>query len=68
VRDKPLTPVTYWLNKLSLGAAPPNDPTAFVAAAGGVLLLGILGGWLGSALFRPLAPEYLRNRPRIGMD
>jgi hypothetical protein len=61
---QPLSPVTYWLHKLALGDLPPNDPAAVAAAISGVLFLGILGGWLGGALFLPLAPEHMRSRPQ----
>ena len=54
---EPLSPVAYWLSKLSLGEAPTNDPAAIAAAFGGVLFLGLLGGWLGGTLFLPLAPS-----------
>jgi hypothetical protein len=56
-----LGPVQYWLSKLSLGTLPPNDPTAILAAASGILILGVLGGWLGGTLFLPLAPEHMRK-------
>jgi hypothetical protein len=58
---EPLGPVAYWLSKLSLGGLPPNDPAAIVAAASGILFLGVLGGWLGGTLFLPLAPEHMRK-------
>ncbi len=61
-------PVAYWLGKLQLGTLPPTDPAAIVAAASGVLLLGVLGGWLGGTLFLPLAPEHMRQRLRTGLD
>lgn len=68
LRGQPLSPVAYWLNKLNLGELPPSDPAAVIAALGGVLLLGVLGGWLGGTLFLPLAPEYMRRRLQPGAD
>jgi hypothetical protein len=56
-----LAPVEYWLSRISLDGIPPNDPIAVAAATAGILLLGILGGWLGGTLFLPLAPPHLRK-------
>lgn len=67
-RGEALGPVSYWLNKLSLGELAPTDPAAVAAALGGVLFLGLIGGWLGGALFQPLAPAHLRGRLRTGLD
>lgn len=67
-RGEVLGPVGYWLDKLALGGLAPTDPAALAAAVGGVLFLGLIGGWLGSALFQPLAPEYMRGRLRTGLD
>ncbi len=63
-----LGPVKYWLGQLSLSGLRPTDPAAIVAALAGMLILGVVGGWLGSSLFLPLAPAEMRRRPRIGMD
>lgn len=62
-RGEPLGPVAYWLSTLRLGTIPYNDPAAITAAVGGVLLLGVLGGWLGGTLFQPLGhgPRGLRG-------
>ena len=68
VRGEPLGPVSYWLSKLSIGHLPPNDPAAVVAALTGVVVLGVLGGWLGGTLFQPLAPAHMRQRLRGGLD
>jgi hypothetical protein len=65
---EPLGPVAYWMNAISLGPLPPNDPTAIVAALSGVLLIGVLGGWLGGLLFLPLAPDHMRRRLQSGLD
>ena len=62
-----LSPVNYWLGQLSLSELAPTDPAAVGAAVGGVLFLALLGGWLGGALFQPLAPDYMRGRLKTGM-
>ncbi|MCI0705705.1 MAG: hypothetical protein L0241_31985 [Planctomycetia bacterium] len=61
-RGEPLSPIAYWLSKLSLGEAPPTDPAAIAAAMGGMVLLGIMGGWLGGVLVQPMAPPHMRQR------
>jgi hypothetical protein len=68
MHGEPLRPVAYWLSKLSLGGLPSNDPAAIGAAVGGMLFLGLVGGWLGGTLFLPLAPPHMRRRLRSGMD
>lgn len=65
---EPLGPVAYWLGTLSLGGVPANDPAAITAALAGVLLLGVVGGWLGGTLFQPLAPAYMRRRLHSNVD
>lgn len=59
-----LGPVEYWLSSLALHDLPPDAPLSLLAAAGGVVVLGFFGGWLGGLLFLPLAPEHLRHRLR----
>lgn len=68
VQGETLSPISYWLGKLSIGHLPPNDPAAVVAAMTGVVIIGVLGGWLGGALFQPLAPAHMRQRLRGGLD
>ena len=68
LRGQPLGPVSYWLNRLSLGELPPNDPAAVIAAVAWVLILGVLGGWLGGSLFLPLAPAHMRQGLRSNLD
>jgi hypothetical protein len=63
-RGATLGPVEFWLSTLSLYDVAPTAPPALVAAAGGVVLLGFVGGWLGGTLFLPLAPAHLRRRLR----
>ena len=60
--------VEYWLVQLSLNDLPLTAPAVLVAVAGGVLLLSVVGGWLGGTLFLPLAPAHMRGKLRIGMD
>ena len=64
----PFGPVAYWLRKLSLGEVPANHPLVVVSAAGLVVGVGILGGWLGGALFLPLRPNTCGSKPRTGLD
>jgi hypothetical protein len=68
LHGEPLRPVAYWLSKLSLDGLPANDPAAVSAAVGGMLFLGLIGGWLGGTLFLPLAPLHMRTRLRTGLD
>jgi hypothetical protein len=67
-RGEALVPVEYWLSKLSLGGIAPTDPAAIVGALGGVLLLGLIGGWLGGALVLPLAPDHMRQQLSSATD
>ncbi len=61
-----LSPIEFWLGRLSLSDLPLTDPPVVVGIVGSILLVGLFGGWLGGTLFLPLA----RNRPklRMGMD
>jgi hypothetical protein len=68
MRGETLSPAIYWLSKLSLSTARAADPAALTATFGGILFLGILGGWLGASLFLPLAPAQMRQHPRTGLD
>ena len=52
----------FQLNQLALGGAGPLEPHAVAVVTGGILLLGVLGGWLGAQLYLPLAPDHLRGR------
>lgn len=61
-RAEPTQGVIYWLDKLNFSTFSPDDPGSVAAVAGGVLLAGLVGGWLGAALFLPLAPPHMRNR------
>jgi hypothetical protein len=61
-RGEATPPITYWLDKLHLNSGTIGDPTVVAAVAGGVLIAGLVGGWLGGALFLPLAPPDRRAR------
>ncbi len=63
-----VAPIDYWLTKTSLDELPLTAPPAIVAVGGGMLLIALLGGWLGGALFLPLAPEHMRKRLNVGLD
>jgi hypothetical protein len=63
-----ISPVSFWLSTLGLGGRAANDPVALAATFGGVLFLGVLGGWLGGVLFPPLAPASMRKPPKLGRD
>jgi hypothetical protein len=55
--------------KTQLDGQPLTAPPVLMAVGGGVLLISLLGGWLGGALFLPLAPESMRNRRlSVGLD
>ena len=66
-RGEALVPVTFWLNRLSLDGLAPTDPAAVTGALLGVVLVGLIGGWLGGSLFQPLAPDHARGL-RSGLD
>lgn len=63
-----LPPIAYWLVRMSLEDLPMATPSVCVVVASSVLLVGVVGGWLGGALFLPLAPEHMRRRLRTGGD
>ena len=63
-----VAPVDYWLTKTSLDELPLTAPSVIMAVGGGMLLISLLGGWLGGALFLPLAPAHMRKRLNVGLD
>jgi len=63
-----IPPIAYWLNRVSLDELPITSPYVCASVAGSILLVGIVGGWMGGALFLPLAPEHMRRRIRTGGD
>lgn len=60
--------VDIWLVQLSLDGLPLHTPAVLTGIAGSVMLLSVVGGWLGGTLFLPLAPAHMRRRLSIGMD
>lgn len=67
-RGEVLPPVEYWLKKIALDELPFMAPTVLTAVGGGVLVIALIGGWLGGALFLPLAPMHMRKRLQVGLD
>lgn len=61
-RGEVLPPMEYWLSRLSLGGIGAMDPAAIAAVVSGVLIAGLIGGWLGAQVFLPLAPAHMRSR------
>jgi hypothetical protein len=61
-----IKPIAYWLVRVSMDDSPITTPAVCLMVAGTILMVGIVGGWLGGALFLPLAPENMRNRYRSG--
>jgi hypothetical protein len=52
----------FQLNQLAMGSVSPLEPLAIAGVTGLIMLLGVLGGWLGAQLYLPLAAEHLRGR------
>jgi hypothetical protein len=65
---QPIPPIAYWLNRVSLEELPLTSPGVCFAVAGSILAVSVIGGWLGGALFLPLAPANMRKRIRTGGD
>lgn len=62
-------PAVYLVEHMNLDPGAPGDPAALGAVAFGLLVAGVVGGWLGGTLFLPLAPAHMRaRRARLGMD
>ncbi len=59
-----IQPVAFWLTRIYLNEFEISSPAVCIAVAGSILIVGIVGGWLGGALFLPLAPEHMRRRLR----
>ena len=67
-RGEVLPPVEYWLKKIELEELPFTNPSVMMAVCGGVVVIALIGGWLGGTLFLPLAPPHMRKRLQIGLD
>jgi hypothetical protein len=63
-----IPPIAYWLASISMNDLEITAPSVCIVVAGTILLVGIVGGWLGGALFLPLAPENMRKRLRTGLN
>ena len=62
-------PLGYLLEKFHLCDTSPNDPATLGLITVGVLVTGLVGGWLGGTILLPLAPPHMRTRRlRIGGD
>ena len=61
-RGEPTQSVAYWLDWLNMSAAGGLAPGGMAGVAAGVLAASLVGGWLGAALFLPLAPAHMRHR------
>lgn len=66
--DGGLRPVEYWLEWVALDGYPLTAFPSILATVGGVVVVALLGGWLGSSLLLPLAPPEMRRRARVGLD
>lgn len=63
-----IPPIAYWLERLNLDDLSIFSPGTFVAITGSIVMVGVIGGWLGGAMFLPLAPLQMRRRLRLGGD
>jgi hypothetical protein len=64
-----VAPIEYWLGKLQMNGLGWAELSVMATVAMSVTMVGIVGGWLGGALFPPLAPAHMRgNKLRLGED
>jgi hypothetical protein len=61
-------PVEYWLEWVSMDGYALTAAPAVFTIVGSIVAVALVGGWLGSALFLPLAPPAMRRRLRSGLD
>lgn len=61
-------PVEYWLEWTALDGYALTAGPAIFAVVGGIAVVSLVGGWLGAALYLPLAPAGMRRRFRGGLD
>ena len=66
--DHLFLPLRFWLSKLSVPMEAVNAPETAAAVIASVLALGIVGGWMGGALWQPIVPEHMRRTRRHGLD
>ncbi len=61
-------PAVYLVEHMGVDASEPGSPVVLGSMAFGLLVAGLVGGWLGGTLFLPLAPAHMRGRRvRLGM-
>lgn len=61
-------PVEYWLQWIALDGYALTAGPAILAIVGGIVVVALVSGWFGSALFLPLAPPEMRRRVLKGLD
>lgn len=61
-------PIEYWLEWIAMDGYALTAGPAILAIVGSIVVVALLGGWLGSTLFLPLAPPQMRRRLRRGLD
>ncbi|HYH63733.1 MAG TPA: hypothetical protein VD866_03450 [Urbifossiella sp.] len=57
-------PAAYLVEHMNLDAADPGSPVVLAAVGFGLVVAGVVGGWLGGTLFLPLAPAHMRHGRR----
>jgi hypothetical protein len=55
-------PMDYWLARLAMTGPEVQEWGRALAVGGGIMIAGVIGGWLGGQVFLPLAPAHLRAR------
>lgn len=66
--DHLFPPLRFWLSTLSV----PMESVSALETAAAIILsvfaLGVVGGWMGGALWQPIVPEHMRRTRRHGLD
>jgi len=57
-------PAVFLVEHMNLDAADPGGPVVLAAVGFGLVVAGVVGGWLGGTLFLPLAPSHMRHGRR----